>query len=64
MDPRSTKKNSEGSESSMNQFLQSSKEEQKLVFENTSERLGVSSGIVEKDFWVCYILDYLFNHFG
>lgn len=47
----------------MNQFLQSSKEEQMLVFENTSERLGVSSGIVEKDFWVCYILDYLFNRF-
>lgn len=64
MDPRSTKKNSEGSESSMNQFLQSSKEEQKLVFDNTSDRLGVSSGIIEKDFWVCYILDYLFNHFG
>lgn len=63
MDSRNPKKNSEGSESSMNQFLQSSKEEQKLVFENTSERLGVSSGIVEKDFWVCYILDYLFNHF-
>lgn len=50
MDPRSTKKNSEGSESSMNQFLQSSREEQKLVFENTSDRLGVSSGIIEKDF--------------
>lgn len=34
----------------MKRFLKSSKEEQMLVFENTSERLGVSKGIVEKDF--------------
>ena len=47
----------------MKRFLMSSKEEQMLVFENTSERLGVSKSIVEKDFWVCYVLDYLFNVF-
>ena len=32
-----------------------------LVFLNTANQKGVYPALVEKDFWVCYILDYLFN---
>ena len=31
------------------------------VVEATSRKSGLASSIVEKDLWVCYILDYLFN---
>ena len=31
------------------------------VIEATSRKSGLASSIVEKDLWVCYILDYLFN---
>ena len=31
------------------------------VIEATSRKSGLASSIIEKDLWVCYILDYLFN---
>jgi predicted nucleotidyltransferase component of viral defense system len=31
------------------------------LFQNTASRMGVQSAIVEKDFWVCFVLDYLFH---
>lgn len=31
------------------------------LFRNTADRMGMSDAIVEKDFWVCYALDYLFH---
>lgn len=31
------------------------------LFRNTADRMGMSDAIVEKDFWVCYVLDYLFH---
>ena len=31
------------------------------IVEATSRKSGLASSIVEKDLWVCYILDYLFN---
>ena len=33
----------------------------KALFGNTSVKAGLSPAIVEKDFWVCFTLDYLFN---
>jgi len=35
--------------------------EREILFRNTAEKCGLSEGIVEKDFWVCWILDYLFH---
>lgn len=31
------------------------------LFHNTAAKIGLSDAIVEKDFWVCYVLDYLFH---
>lgn len=33
----------------------------KALFHNTAARMGMTDAIVEKDFWVCYMLDYLFH---
>lgn len=38
-----------------------SNEERQILFRNTSQRIGVHEAIVEKDFWVCFMLDYLFH---
>lgn len=35
--------------------------EREVLFRNTAEQCGMSPGIVEKDFWVCWALDYLFH---
>ena len=37
------------------------KSEREELFLNTSEKLGLPPAIIEKDFWVCYMLDYLFH---
>lgn len=31
------------------------------LFRNTADRMGLPDAIVEKDFWVCFTLDYLFH---
>lgn len=33
----------------------------KTIILNTSNKINIQPSIVEKDFWVCYVLDYLFN---
>lgn len=38
-----------------------SDEERQTLFRNTSQKIGIHEAIVEKDFWVCLTLDYLFN---
>lgn len=35
--------------------------EREILFRNTAEKCGMSPGIAEKDFWVCWTLDYLFH---
>ena len=35
--------------------------EREALFRNTAAKMGVSEAVIEKDFWVCYMLDYLFN---
>ena len=31
------------------------------LFRNTANKMGLHDAIVEKDFWVCFTLDYLFH---
>ncbi|NLV85363.1 MAG: nucleotidyl transferase AbiEii/AbiGii toxin family protein [Spirochaetales bacterium] len=31
------------------------------LFRNTANKMGLTEAIIEKDFWVCWILDYLFH---
>ena len=38
-----------------------SREEREELFFNTAHKVGMPPAIVEKDFWVCYMLDYLFH---
>ena len=35
--------------------------DREALFRNTAVKMGMSEAIVEKDFWVCYMLDYLFH---
>ncbi|MFK5968991.1 MAG: nucleotidyl transferase AbiEii/AbiGii toxin family protein, partial [Candidatus Marithrix sp.] len=42
-------------------FLNYPDNEQRISFEKTAERLGIDRTIVEKDFWVCLILQQLFS---
>ncbi len=32
------------------------------LFLNTADKMGLNDAIVEKDFWVCFMLDYLFHY--
>lgn len=36
--------------------------ERRDIFLNTARKMKVNEAIVEKDFWVCFTLDYLFSH--
>ena len=47
----------------MNKLLELTEEELELVINNTADNLKLSKAIVEKDFWVCVILKYLFSSF-
>ena len=35
--------------------------ELRALFRNTSIKIGLNEAIIEKDFWVCLMLDYLFH---
>lgn len=35
--------------------------DRKALFHNTASKMGMTDAVVEKDFWVCYMLDYLFH---
>ena len=35
--------------------------DRRALFNNTANKTGLTTAIVEKDFWVCWILDYLFQ---
>ena len=42
-------------------FLHLPEQDRRDVFEATAERLDTLASYVEKDFWVCRVLDILFN---
>ena len=35
--------------------------EREALFRNTAAKMGISEAVIEKDFWVCYMLEYLFH---
>ena len=45
----------------MNRFLKLSGEEKREVFQAISFSMGLRPDIVEKDFWVCFMLHHLFH---
>lgn len=45
----------------MRQFAKLSDEERKEVITAVSLSMGLRPDIIEKDFWVCFMLDYLFH---
>lgn len=54
----------------MYEIAKVSRAERQILFQNTAARKGMPAAIIEKDFWVCLALDYLFhksswkNHFA
>lgn len=45
-------------------IAKSNASEREVLFVNAADRAGISNpAIVEKDFWVCFVLDYLFHNF-
>lgn len=45
----------------MRRIVELNQERRKLLFDATSREMKLSSTIIEKDFWVCFILNYLLN---
>jgi hypothetical protein len=45
----------------MRQIARLPVKDRNALFRNTAHKLGMTEAIIEKDFWVCWILDYLFN---
>ena len=35
--------------------------DRKALFQNTAAKMGMTDAIIEKDFWVCFMLNYLFH---
>ena len=45
----------------MNKFYIGNKEELRILIVNTARKKNISEAVIEKDYWVAFILDYLFN---
>lgn len=45
----------------MRNIARIAEQDRNALFRNTSAKFGLSEAIIEKDFWVCYMLDYLFH---
>ena len=45
----------------MKQIVNMTNEDKRFIFNLASLKMKSHSAIIEKDFWICYILDYLFN---
>ena len=45
----------------MKKIIQLEKNDREVLFSRTSEKKGLNLTIVEKDFWVCFMLDHLFH---
>lgn len=44
----------------MRKIAKINENDRKALFHNTAAKMGMTDAIIEKDFWVCYMLDYLF----
>lgn len=45
----------------MYQVARLTQDERDALFTNTANKLGINTAIIEKDYWVCLTLDYLFH---
>lgn len=45
----------------MNKFYVENKDDLRVLIVNTARKKNVSEAVIEKDYWVTFILDYLFN---
>lgn len=45
----------------MKRIISLSQERRNILFDTTAREMKVSSTIIEKDFWVCFVLNYLLN---
>jgi len=45
----------------MRHIAKLSSSDRQALFTNTADQIGLTGAIIEKDFWVCWVLDYLFN---
>ncbi len=45
----------------MYKFVNQPEDQMRIVFRNTAQKMGLHESIIEKDFWVCLTLDYLFH---
>lgn len=45
----------------MKKVIEMSIEDKRFIFDTTALKMKIHPAIIEKDFWVCYILDFLFN---
>jgi len=45
----------------MYRILKYKEDERRILFRNTAQKIGIHEAIVEKDYWVCLMLDYLFH---
>lgn len=45
----------------MRNIAKINKRNRKSLFLNTAAKMGLTNAIIEKDFWVCFMLDYLFH---
>lgn len=50
--------------SDMDAVARAEARERRLAFEAAAQGLGMVPAVVEKDFWVCYVLDHLFRRSG
>ena len=46
----------------MKKFILMTSEEKKEVFQSVSFSMGMRPDIIEKDFWVCFMLNHLFHN--
>lgn len=46
----------------MYQLVKQPEDQLRILFRNTAQKTGLHEAIVEKDFWVCLTLDYLFHN--
>jgi len=45
----------------MKNIAKAPRKDREALFRNTAEKYGITKAIIEKDFWVCWTLMYLFN---
>ena len=45
----------------MRKIAKIASKDREALFRNTAAKMGMNEAIIEKDFWVCYMLDYLFH---